>query len=410
MCEACPLIDWAEELPTVRSFSARKVDADMTDHIIWFDRYESDHKPFVGGKNASLGEMMVAELPVPPGFAVTTNAYERLWTDKALVTDINTLLSSIDHDDLVANRAIAAQIRERIESVPVPDDIAADITEAYDALGKHCGVDDVPVAVRSSATAEDLPDASFAGQQDTFLWITGADAVIDNVRKCWSSIFTDRAIAYRHSMGYLHQAIAMSVGVQKMVDPVAAGVAFTLNPTNGDRSQVAIDSSWGIGEAVVSGEVTPDNFLVDKVLREVVKREISDKAVEYRLTDTGTVEKLEIADDRRTAPSVTDEELVAVAILARRAEKHYGCPQDVEWAIDKHLPAGENVMMLQSRPETVWSRKETKSVSKAGAYDPMASIVSTLVSPLHQKAEDRTIDLNDTVTAGRGVDEGGTTK
>ena len=176
----------------------------------------------------------------------------------------------------------------------------------------------------------------------------------------------------------------MSVAVQKMVDPVASGVAFTLNPTNGDRSQVAIDASWGLGEAVVSGEVTPDNFLVDKVLREVVKREISTKLVEYRLTDHGVVEKLPIDDDRRESSSVTDEQLIGIAMLARRAEKHYGCPQDVEWAIDRHLPEGENIVMLQSRPETVWSQKKADPIAEHGR-DPMASIVSTLVSPLHTK-------------------------
>lgn len=384
MCESCPIVDWEKELPTIRSFLARKVDAAMTDHIVWFDRYDHDHKPFVGGKNASLGEMMMAELPVPPGFAITTVAYEQLWSNDALVHDINELLRSIDHDDYAANREISDQIRSKIEAVPVPDDVVADVRSAYAALCEHCGVDDLPVAVRSSATAEDLPDASFAGQQDTYLWIQGADSVIEHVRRCWSSIFTDRAIAYRHSMGYLHQAIAMSVGVQKMIDPISSGVAFTLNPTNGDRSQVAIDASWGLGEAVVSGEVTPDNFLVDKVLREVIKREISDKGVEYCLTDSGSVEKLEIVGERRTAPAVTDDDLTAIAMLARRAEKHYGCPQDVEWALDKHLPAGENVVMLQSRPETVWSQKTATSVS-SGGYDPMKSIVSTLVSPLHKK-------------------------
>ncbi|MEL7207726.1 MAG: PEP/pyruvate-binding domain-containing protein [Actinomycetota bacterium] len=356
----------------------------MTEHIVWFDRYEQDHKPFVGGKNASLGEMMMAELPVPPGFAITTVAYDRLWHDRSLVDDVNELLRSIDHDDYAANRAISGQIRERIEAVPVADDVAVDIADAYRALCEHCGVEDLPVAVRSSATAEDLPDASFAGQQDTYLWIKGAEAVVDHTRRCWSSLFTDRAIAYRHSMGYLHQAIAMSVGVQKMIDPVSSGVAFTLNPTNGDRSQVAVDASWGLGEAVVSGEVTPDNFLIDKVLREVVKREISDKAIEYRLTDDGTVQQTPIGDDRRTSPSVSDDELVAIALLARRAEQHYGCPQDVEWAIDRHLPAGENVVMLQSRPETVWSQKKSSSIS-SGSYDPMRSIVSTLVAPLHER-------------------------
>ncbi len=385
MCEACPIIDWAEELPTIRSFTARKINADMTDNIVWFDRYDRNvHKPFVGGKNASLGEMMMAELPVPPGFAVTTNAYEVMWSDKDLVNDINEMLRAIDHDDYAANVATADRIRARIESVPVDDVVVADIVAAYDALCTHCGVDDLPVAVRSSATAEDLPDASFAGQQDTYLWVKGADAVVEHVRKCWSSLFTDRAIAYRHSMGYLHDSIAMSVGVQKMIDPVAAGVAFTLNPTNGDRSQVAIDSSWGLGEAVVSGEVTPDNFLVDKVLREVVKREISDKAVEYRLTDAGTVDKVDVDAALRNAASVTDEQLIAIAMLARRSEKHYGCPQDVEWAVDRHLSDGENIVMLQSRPETVWSQKSVTPIQQ-NAANPLESIVTTLVSPLHTK-------------------------
>ncbi len=386
MCEACPVIDWEKELPTVRSFTASRVDSEMTDHIVWFDRYDRDlHKEFVGGKNSSLGEMMMAELPVPPGFAITTNAYTQLWNNRELVEGVNELLRGIDHDDYVANMKTSEAIRALIEAEPVPDDVATDIREAYEALCAHCGVEDLPVAVRSSATAEDLPDASFAGQQDTYLWIKSADQVIDHVRRCWSSIFTDRAIAYRHGMGYLHTSIAMSVGVQKMIDPIAAGVAFTLNPTNGDRSQVAIDAAWGLGESVVSGEVTPDNFLVDKVLREVVKREISDKHIEYALTPDGVVEKLEVDEERRMAASVTDEDLVGIAILARRAEKHYGCPQDVEWALDRHLPVGENVVMLQSRPETVWSQKEVKSVSKGG--DVMSSIVSTLVSPLHNKTQ-----------------------
>lgn len=388
MCEACPIIDWAEQLPTIRSFTPRKVAADMTNFIVWYDRYEHGHKPFVGGKNASLGEMMRAEMPVPPGFALTTDAYGMIWSDKQLVDRVNELLRGLDHDDFAHNLDVSNQIRHLIESEPVPDAVVDALGTAYEALSSHCGVDDLPVAVRSSATAEDLPDASFAGQQDTFLWICGLPSVIENVRRCWSSLFTDRAIAYRHQMGYIHNVIAMSVAVQKMVDPISSGVAFTLNPTNGDRSQIAIDASWGLGEAVVSGEVTPDNFLVDKVLREVVKREISTKLVEYRLTKHGVVEKLPIEAERQNAPSVTDDDLIAVAMLARRAEKHYGCPQDVEWAVDRHLPAGENVVMLQSRPETVWSRKAVVPIAKHTG-DPMASIVSTLVSPLHTRKEAR---------------------
>ena len=356
----------------------------MTNFIVWYDRYEHEHKPYVGGKNASLGEMMRAEMPVPPGFALTTDAYDLIWSDKELVDRVNELLRGLDHDDFAHNLDVSHQIRHLIESEPVPDAVVDALGTAYDALCTHCGVDDLPVAVRSSATAEDLPDASFAGQQDTFLWVCGLASVIDHTRRCWSSLFTDRAIAYRHQMGYLHKSISMSVAVQKMVDPIASGVAFTLNPSNGDRSQVAIDASWGLGEAVVSGEVTPDNFLVDKVLREVVKREISTKLVEYRLTDHGVVEKLAIEPDRQNEPSVTNDDLIAIAMLARRSEKHYGCPQDVEWAIDRHLPTGENVLMLQSRPETVWSQKQTTPIAKHRG-DVMESIVSTLVSPLHTR-------------------------
>ncbi len=384
MCQACPVLDWAEQMPTIRAFLPWKVDAAMTDYIVWYDRFVDEHKPLVGGKNSSLGQMMMAQLPVPPGFAVTINAYVKIWADPDLAHDVNDLLRQIDHDAFGANLIVADKIRARIEQAPVPDDVAADVREAYAALCEHCGVDDVPVAVRSSATAEDLPDASFAGQQDTFLWIRGAESVIHHMRRCWSSLFTDRAIAYRHGRGYLHQSIAMSVGVQKMVDPIAAGVAFTLNPTNGDRSQIAIDASWGLGEAVVSGEVTPDNYLIDKVIHEIVRREVSDKQFEYRVTDDGTVAKVAVDEARRLIPCLPDEDLKAIAILARRAEKHYGCPQDVEWAIDRHLPTGENVVMLQSRPETVWSQKPVVPLAKAGETG-ISSIVSTLLAPMHHE-------------------------
>ncbi len=383
MCEACPVIDWAEMMPTVRSFTARRVEAVSDDLIVWYDRYDRSQKDLVGGKNASLGEMMVAELPVPPGFALTVDAYHQIWTEE-LVGQVNELLRTIDHDDMVANIATSKKIREVIEAVEVPEMVVEALGVAYGALCEHCGVEDVPVAVRSSATAEDLPDASFAGQQDTFLWIRGIDDIVTKVRECWSSLFTDRAIAYRYQMGYLHEAISMSVGIQKMVDPKASGVAFTLNPTNGDKSQVAIDASWGLGEAVVSGEVTPDNYLVDKVIHEIVHRNVSTKTVEYCLTDEGIVAKQAVEPDRQTVACMTDDELKAVAILARRAEKHYGAPQDVEWAIDQHLPDGENVVMLQSRPETVWSQKPKVSKSKGGG-DYMSSIVSTLVAPLHTR-------------------------
>jgi pyruvate,water dikinase len=176
----------------------------------------------------------------------------------------------------------------------------------------------------------------------------------------------------------------MSVGVQKMVRPKAAGVAFTLNPSDGDRSQVAVEASWGFGEAVVSGQVTPDSFLVDKVLGEIVRRTISDKQHEYRLSGRGMIERVPVDRARRTAPCLSDDEVRAVARLARRAEKHYGCPQDVEWAIDHDLPAEASVILLQARQETVWSRRPRAPVATA-AGNVAASIAATLLSPLHAR-------------------------
>jgi pyruvate,water dikinase len=382
VCRSCPTVNEHDRrvpaAPTAPSAHARV----MSDYIVWFDDYdEARDRCRVGGKNASLGTMIGAGLTVPPGFAVTTDAYDLLRTHDDLRAAIDAALAEVDFADPAGLRRVSATVRGLIDDVALPADVERAIRAGYADLSQRCGLDAVPVAVRSSATAEDLPDASFAGQQDTYLWVTGADAVVDHVRRCWSSVFTDRAIAYRHEMGYDHQVISMSVGVQKMVDPRCAGVAFTLNPRNGDRSQVAIDASWGFGESVAAGEVTPDSFLVDKVLRIVVDRIISSKAIEYRLDGDGVV-KCDVDEQRRDVQCITDEEICAVAAMARRAERHYGRPQDIEWAIDRHLPDGDNVILLQARPETVWSRRPKRSITTE-AYDPMRSIVSTLISPTH---------------------------
>lgn len=384
MCRACPTVPEDLLSTPVRNAQGRSAMTDRarSPYIAWFDEYTEDDYSRVGGKNASLGTMMAAGLPVPPGFAVTTEAYDTLRSHPDLRAAVNSELDGIDHEDTRSLQAASRAVRAAIEEISLPDDVAEDIRASYAELCRHCGVDDVPVAVRSSATAEDLPDASFAGQQDTYLWICGVDAVLDHVRRCWSSTFTDRAISYRRRTGYDHEVVNMSVGVQKMVEPKAAGVAFTLNPSNGDRSQVAIDASWGFGEAVVSGEVTPDNFLVDKVLHQVTHRAISCKSVEYRLDGAG-VAVVHVDDERANAPCLTDDEVCAVATMARRAEKHYGCPQDVEWAIDRNLPDGENIVLLQSRPETVWSNRRRSTTSHLTGLD---SIVNTLVSPLAKKS------------------------
>jgi cytochrome P450 len=293
----------------------------------------------VGGKAASLGAMIAAGLPVPPGFAVTTEAFG---------------------DELAE---------------PVAKAIAA----AYAALG-----DDVPVAVRSSATAEDSSEASFAGMQETYLWVVGEEEVLEHVMRCWESLRSDRSLAYRHDRGFDHTDIRMGVVVQKMVDARAAGVAMTLNPSNGDRSVIAIESSFGLGESVVGGTVTPDSFLVDKVMLEVVKSDIAAKTSELVRDPSGhgVLEKL-VAAERCTQPSLTSEEVKAVAALAKRAEQHYGSPQDVEWAIDDG-----GVVLLQSRPETVWSRKPPEAVSKPAYSFGMSSLVNTLVNPLASRRTD----------------------
>jgi pyruvate,water dikinase len=359
-------------------------------YIIHFDDYRTTDEGRVGGKNASLGTMRNAGLPVPPGFAVTTDAYTTLRSHGDLVSFVDAVLEETTERDTLGLRRASAAIRARIESVPLTDDVDRAIRAAYAQLSQHCGVDDVPVAVRSSATAEDLPDASFAGQQDTYLWIRGADEVVTHVRRCWSSLFTDRAMAYRLHSGYAHTRIAMSVGVQKMVEPVAAGVAFTLNPTDGDRSQIAIDASWGFGEAVASGEVTPDNFLVDKVLLEIVSRTVSCKTTEYRL-DGHRVICAPVDDARSTTCCLTDAQIKAVAAMAKRAERHYGRPQDIEWAIDRHLPDGDDIVLLQTRPETVWANKRRKVVGSTPA-NPLESIVQTLLSPIHARPKPSTVE------------------
>ena len=358
--------------------------------VMWFESYWVGMKPEVGGKASSLGEMTGAGLPVPPGFALTTQAFRRSRDAVGLDATLARLLHGLDVNDtdMVSDRC--ARIRDHIRTMPMDPEVETHLRHAYAELSRRCGVPDVPVAVRSSATSEDSPDASFAGEHDTYLWIRGEDAVVDAVRRCWASLFTDRATCYRVEMGYDHRTVEMSVVVQKMVRPVAAGVAFTLNPTDGDRSTVAIDSAWGFGEGVVSGEVTPDNFLVDKVLYEITKRRVATKEVEFRLTDHDTVEKVALEGERASAPSLTDAQLKAVARLARTAERHYGCPQDIEWAVDADLPEGENIVLLQSRPETVWSKKaaeEAAARATTGNVDLMQSIVSTLMNPLHSRTK-----------------------
>ena len=348
-------------------------------HIAWFDRHDPALEPVLGGKNTSLGIMTMAGLPVPPGFALTADAYRRALSETRVDAALAGMVADLDVEDEAALRDAATRARAAITATPMPDWLTEQLDAAYATLSERRGQADLPVAVRSSATCEDQPDASFAGEHDTYLWVRSAQAVREHVLRCWASLYTERAICYRRHMRYAEDGAAMSVAIQQMVMPRTSGVAFTLDPRNGDRSQVAIEASWGLGEAVVSGSVTPDSFLVDKVVGAITERTISDKAVEHVLDGHDRVVERQVEPERRSAPSLSDEEVRAVAALARRAEKHYGRPQDVEWAIDPHLPEGENVVLLQSRPETVWSRKKTEV--DAVARDTFSSIVHNLLNP-----------------------------
>jgi len=353
-----------------------------TPHILPFDQITEADFARVGGKCASLGDMTAAGVAVPPGFAVTTDAYLAMLDETGLRAELENHLSGVNVEDFAALDTAAAAIQVRFRSHGLPAAVETAIRSAYADMGA-----DMPVAVRSSATAEDLPDASFAGQQDTYLWVIGADNVVGKVRDCWASLFTARAIAYREKNNIPHIETLMSVAVQKMVNAKAAGVAMTLDPNTGDRTRIVIDAAWGLGETVVSGTVTPDNFVVEKVLQEILDRKISDKHIEL-VGDAARGEAIEqpVEAPRNTASSLTDAEVLAVAMLAKSLERQKKCPQDVEWAIDADLPEGENLLALQSRPETIWSQKKAEKPKTAYASG-MMSITNTLTNPYAGKVK-----------------------
>lgn len=349
-------------------------------YIVWFDQFDTALAPRIGGKATGLGEMTRAGLAVPPGFAVTTDAY--LAASRPLSDQLHSLLA--DAVDPAGVERTSATMRRLVTDVPLPDHLRDEVFAAYAELCRRSGVPEVPVAVRSSAVGEDAPDASFAGEHDTYLWVRGADEVLDAMRRCWASLFNERAIGYRarlRASGHqVPEEPVMAVAVQQMVLAEVSGVAFTLNPQNGDRSEIAIDASWGLGEAVVGGEVTPDNYLVDKVLMEFTRRVVSAKEVEYRPARNGRgVALVPVPEARRNVPCLSDEQIKAVARLAQITERYYGCPQDVEWAMDADPAGGRRLYLLQCRPETVWSNRPAKPLS-AGQPAGYASIASTLAA------------------------------
>ncbi|MCL2172073.1 MAG: phosphoenolpyruvate synthase [Candidatus Bathyarchaeota archaeon] len=331
--------------------------------ILWFNEVRNNDVPLVGGKNASLGEMIHAGLRVPNGFAVTALAYQRFIEETKISKKIYSIIEEEVKDSANPKQYEAAsiRIRELIEKTPVPKDIEIAIREAYTQLNKGLKLGDTFVAVRSSATAEDLPDASFAGQQETFLNVKGSDDLVDKVVKCWSSLFTGRAIFYRAEKKFAHDTVFISVGVQKMVNSRVAGVMFTINPVTGDESEIVVEGTFGLGEAVVSGAVTPDYFAIDKFTEVIKERRVAKKTVMYvRDRVSGETVHVVVPSEQQSVACVSDEELLALVKIACKIEKHYGKPMDIEWAIDQDLPSLGNIFLVQARPETVWSKTMMK--------------------------------------------------
>ncbi|TAK46383.1 MAG: phenylphosphate synthase subunit beta [Betaproteobacteria bacterium] len=335
--------------------------------VCWFEECRMDSVPLVGGKCASLGELINAGVRVPPGFALTTEGYRRFMAGAGIDREVQSLLAGLDAKDPGALEKASAQIRAVIEAQPFTLEMEDQIAERYRKLAVRCCMPALPVAVRSSATTEDLPGASFAGQQDTYLWIRGVDGVLSHMRRCMASLYTERAIAYRANRGFNDARVAISVGVQKMANSFTAGVMFTIHPANGDRSVIVIDSNFGFGESVVAGEVTPDHFVVNKITLDIIDRTISQKEVCYTVDPvTQTSRAMEVPFERQRVQSLIDDEITELAWMGKQIEKHYGRPMDIEWAVDKDLPAGGNIFILQARPETVWSARSRSAAAAAG--------------------------------------------
>ncbi|MEM3660351.1 MAG: phosphoenolpyruvate synthase [Thermoproteota archaeon] len=327
-------------------------------YVLWFNEIGIEDVPLVGGKSASLGEMLrKTGVPVPNGFATTAEAYRYFIKYNNLEKKIADILSELkDPNDTKTLQSVGARIRKTIVEAKMPPEIEEEIKKYYAQLEQEVKQKNPFVAVRSSATAEDLPDASFAGQQETYLNVTTPEQVVEKVKECYSSLFTDRAIFYRVQKGFDHMKVALSAAVQLMVFSKASGVMFTLDVSNGDRSVVMIEAGYGLGEYVVQGKITPDDYYVRKTDLQIVRKNISNskKIMLVRNPNGGTVEK-EVPKELQDKQILTDEQIKELAAYAIEIENHYGKPMDIEWALDER---DNRLYILQARPETVWALKK----------------------------------------------------
>ena len=310
----------------------------MGNDVVGFEEIDQTQVALVGGKGASLGELArIDGIRVPRGFCVTTDAFRRIMASAMAIDEALDRLAQLDPGDRDGIRTRAAELRKTIEAIAMPDDLAAAITGAVARLDEH-----VAYAVRSSATAEDLPTASFAGQQDTFLNVVGPAAILEHVSRCWASLFTERAVTYRLRDGIDHRQVHMAVVVQRMVIPQASGILFTADPVNGNRKIESVDASFGLGEALVSGLVNPDMFKVRD--DEIVQKIVASKQLAIQAHPGGGTQHLAIDPAQQAQPALTDAQVVELARLGRRIEAHFGRPQDIEWCL-----ADDDFHIVQSR-------------------------------------------------------------
>jgi pyruvate,water dikinase len=338
--------------------------------IGWFADIGLPDRPQVGGKGGSLGELQRAGIAVPPGFVIKTAAFERFIEALERKAPVRSRVATLSAQDLAEVSACCTELRARVEAEALPPGVLGEISSAHAMLcGRASGA---PVAVRSSATTEDATDASFAGLQDTFLWVTDLAQTLQRVRTCWASLYSLESVIYRRKRAMPEEGVAMAVVVQKMVNARTAGVMFTRSPVTGDRSVVTIEGSWGLGSAVVGGEVTPDRWVMGKITGDISVREISEKLIQHVPVQNGGTESVQVAAELRHTACMSDDQLQALRAIARKVERHYGRPQDIEWAIERET--GE-LLLLQSRPETVWSAKDAAPIARA-SQDPRLHVMS----------------------------------
>jgi pyruvate, water dikinase len=364
--------------------------------VLWFGEVTKEDVGIVGGKGANLGEMTRAGFPVPPGFIVTADAYYHFLQENRLDAEIQRALDSINFEDQQSLERASQYIKKRMLQGDMSEQLARAITSAYDTLGEGR---DVLVAVRSSATAEDLPTASFAGQQETFLNVTGKEHVLHSVKRSWASLFDARAIFYRHENQYDHFKIRIAVPIERMIESDASGVMFTVDPVTNDRSKITIEAIYGLGEMIVQGEVTPDHYEVDKHSLAILVKEIAGQTV--KLVKHGAGNKVvAVVPEEQGAQKIPDATIIELAQLGQRLEEHYRFPQDAEWAVENG-----KVYLVQTRPVTTLEEQPLQAVSLEAlplllTGDPASpGVVSGPVKILHDAGEIGRVSAGDVLVA-----------